>query len=51
MASPDGARAAAEFIVNGINKQTDEGLPEAAGQSCPLQAGALFDLQEAPQSR
>jgi len=45
MASPDGTRAAAEFIVHGTYKATDEGLPEASGQSYVLPAGAFFALE------
>lgn len=44
MASPDGTRASAEFIVNGTYKKTDAGLPEARGQTYHLPAGAFFDV-------
>ncbi len=37
----DGTRAAAEFIVNGTYLQTDEGLPEARGQTYKLPAGSF----------
>lgn len=46
MASSDGARASAEFIVNGIYKKTDPGLPEATGQTYRLPAGAFFDVKD-----
>lgn len=46
MASPDGTRASAEFIVNGTYKKTDPGLPEARGQTYRLPAGAFFDVQD-----
>jgi steroid delta-isomerase-like uncharacterized protein len=46
MVSADGARAAAEFIVNGIYKKTDPGLPEARGQTYRLPAGAFFDVKD-----
>lgn len=46
MASPDGTRAAAEFVVNGTYLQTDEGLPEARGQTYVLPAGAFFDIRQ-----
>ena len=46
MPSADGSRAAAEFIVNGIYKQTDAGLPEAHGQTYRLPAGAFFDVAD-----
>ncbi|MGM0742834.1 MAG: ketosteroid isomerase-related protein [Pseudomonadota bacterium] len=41
----DGTRAAAEFVVNGTYLQTDEGLPEAAGQTYRLPAGSFFSLK------
>ena len=44
MASDDGTRAAAEFVVHGEYLATDEGLPEAAGQRYVLPAGAFFVL-------
>ncbi len=43
--SDDGARAAAEFIVNGEYLQTDPGLPEARGQRYVLPAGTFFALR------
>jgi steroid delta-isomerase-like uncharacterized protein len=46
MASADGTRAAAEFTVHGTYKETDEGLPEANGQSYVLPAGAFFTLAD-----
>lgn len=42
MASEDGLRGAAEFTVHGEYLTTDEGLPEAAGQTYVLPAGAFF---------
>jgi steroid delta-isomerase-like uncharacterized protein len=44
MVSADGQRAAAEFNVNGVYKNTDEGLPQAAGQTYVLPAGTFFAL-------
>lgn len=44
MASPDGTRAAAEFTVNGTYLATDEGLPEARGQTYVLPGGGFFSL-------
>lgn len=44
--SPDGARAAAEFIVNGTYLQTDSGLPDAKGQTYRLPAGSFFSLRD-----
>jgi steroid delta-isomerase-like uncharacterized protein len=46
MPSADGARAAAEFIVNGTYKKTDAGLPDANGQKYRLPAGAFFDVKD-----
>jgi steroid delta-isomerase-like uncharacterized protein len=45
MASEDGKRAAAEFVVLGEYLQTDEGLPAATGQKYRLPAGAFFEIQ------
>lgn len=45
MASPDGTRAAAEFIVEGEYLATDEGLPEARGQRYRLPAGTFFSIE------
>lgn len=45
MASPDGARAAAEYVVHGTYLATDEGLPPANGQRYVLPGGAFFDLR------
>lgn len=39
-------RAAAEFVVNGTYLETDEGLPEANGQTYRLPAGSFFDLRD-----
>ncbi len=39
-----GARAAAEYVVNGTYLATDDGLPEARGQSYRLPAGSFFSL-------
>ena len=44
--SDDGTRAAAEFTVNGTYLATDEGLPEAAGQTYKLSAGSFFSLRD-----
>ncbi len=40
-----GTRAAAEFTVNGTYLETDEGLPEAKGQTYRLPAGTFFSLE------
>ena len=41
-----GSRAAAEFIVNGTYLATDEGLPEAKGQTYRLPGGSFFELKD-----
>jgi steroid delta-isomerase-like uncharacterized protein len=46
MATPDGTRAAAEFIVLGTYVETDEGLPPASGQTYRLAAGAFFEVRD-----
>ena len=46
MASDDGARAAAEFVVHGAYLATDEGLPEATGQTYVLPAGAFIAVEQ-----
>lgn len=51
MASEDGKRASAEFIVNGEYLKTDEGLPQANGQTYVLPAGAFFELKDGKVAR
>ncbi|MFN7025197.1 MAG: ketosteroid isomerase-related protein [Pseudorhizobium sp.] len=51
MANDDGTRAAAEFIVNGEYLATDEGLPEANGQTYRLPAGAFFEIRDGKVAR
>jgi steroid delta-isomerase-like uncharacterized protein len=51
MTAPGGARAAASFTVHGTYKATDEGLPEAAGQTYELPAGTFFELRDGLISR
>lgn len=46
MASPDGARAAAEYVVHGEYVADDAGLPPAKGQRYALPGGAFFDLRD-----
>jgi steroid delta-isomerase-like uncharacterized protein len=46
LASDDGSRAAAEYVVNGTYLETDEGLPGARGQSYVLPAGSFFTLKD-----
>lgn len=50
-ANGDGTRAAAEFIVNGTYLVTDEGLPEAKGQTYRLPGGSFFELKDGKISR
>lgn len=40
----NGTRAAVEYLVNGTYLETDEGLPQANGQSYRLPAGSFFSL-------
>ncbi|MGN6151569.1 MAG: ketosteroid isomerase-related protein [Lysobacteraceae bacterium] len=46
MASPDGSRAAAEYVVHGEYLADDDGLPPANGQRYVLPGGAFFDLRD-----
>lgn len=46
MAEPSGAQAAARFTVHGTYKATDEGLPEAQGQTYVLDAGAFLEIRD-----
>lgn len=50
-ASDDGARAAAEFTVNGRYLATDAGLPEATGQNYKLPGGSFMELRDGKISR
>ena len=45
MASADGTRAAAEYVVHGTYKASDAGLPEARGQQYVLPGGAFFEVR------
>ncbi len=45
MASNDGDRAAAEYVVHGEYLRDDEGLPPAKGQTYVLPGGAFFDIR------
>lgn len=44
-------RAAAEFFIRGSYLKTDEGLPEATGQSYHLRVGAFFEIRDGKISR
>ncbi|MEO9526281.1 ketosteroid isomerase-related protein [Roseibium sp.] len=46
LVTEDGTRAAAEFIVNGTYIDTDNGLPEAHGQTYKLPAGSFFEIRD-----
>ncbi|MCE5974372.1 nuclear transport factor 2 family protein [Sinirhodobacter sp. WL0062] len=46
MANDSGTRAAAEFVVNGVYLESDDGLPEAKGQKYILPAGTFFTLRD-----
>ncbi|MGX5729410.1 ketosteroid isomerase-related protein [Pseudoxanthomonas beigongshangi] len=46
LASLDGDRAAAEYVVHGEYLNTDEGLPPATGQAYVLPGGAFFDIRD-----
>lgn len=41
-----GLRAAAEFTVHGVYRQTDPGQPPASGQTYTIAAGAFFTLRD-----
>jgi steroid delta-isomerase-like uncharacterized protein len=46
MASIDGTRAAAEYVVHGAYIADDTGLPAANGQRYVLPGGAFFDIRD-----
>lgn len=46
MASPDGSRAGAEYVVHGEYIADDDGLPPANGQTYVLPGGAFFDIRD-----
>ncbi|MFO1090595.1 MAG: ketosteroid isomerase-related protein [Hyphomicrobiales bacterium] len=46
MTNADGSRAAAEFKLKGKYLQSDEGLPEAAGQTYRLSGGTFFEIAD-----
>ncbi|HEY0179593.1 MAG TPA: ketosteroid isomerase-related protein [Dokdonella sp.] len=45
-ATADGVRAAAEYVVHGVYKADDEGLPPARGQAYVLPGGAFFAIRD-----
>jgi steroid delta-isomerase-like uncharacterized protein len=46
LASLDGDRAAAEYVVHGEYLASDEGLPPATGQTYVLPGGAFFEIRD-----
>ncbi|GAB3510976.1 ketosteroid isomerase-related protein [Pseudoxanthomonas daejeonensis] len=46
LASQDGDRAAAEYVVHGQYLHGDEGLPPARGQEYVLPGGAFFEIRD-----
>ncbi|CAN4277618.1 nuclear transport factor 2 family protein [Pseudoxanthomonas sp. LjRoot125] len=46
LATQEGSRAAAEYVVHGEYLRTDEGLPVADGQTYVLPGGAFFDIRD-----
>lgn len=46
IASADGSRAAAEFMLEGEYLASDEGLPPAVGQTYRLRVGAFFEIAD-----
>ena len=51
MTNTTGDRAAVEFTVLGEYLKTDDGLPEANGQTYQLPAGAFFEIRDAKVAR
>jgi steroid delta-isomerase-like uncharacterized protein len=45
LVSPDGKRAAAEFNVHGQYLQSEQGLPDAKGQTYVLPGGTFFAVE------
>lgn len=48
---PSGNRVAVEFVVNGIYKKGEEGLPEAKNQTYVLPAAAFLEVKEGKVTR
>ena len=46
LVSRDGMRAAAEFNVHGVYKNSEDGLPPAKGQKYVLPAGTFFAIRD-----
>ncbi|MBX7211231.1 MAG: nuclear transport factor 2 family protein [Verrucomicrobiaceae bacterium] len=47
----EGTRAAAEFFIDGTYLATDDGLPDATGQTYHLRVGAFFEIRDGRISR
>ncbi|MCP9769283.1 isopropylmalate/homocitrate/citramalate synthase [Lacihabitans sp. LS3-19] len=45
LGEPNNSKVAVEFVVNGIYKEADEGLPAANNQKYVLPAGAFLEVQ------
>ena len=45
-ANDEGTRVGAEYVVHGVYHTTDEGLPDANGQTYVLPGGAFFDVRD-----
>jgi steroid delta-isomerase-like uncharacterized protein len=45
-ATPDGSRAAAEYLVQGEYLKDDPGMPSARGQRYSLSGGGFFEIRE-----
>jgi steroid delta-isomerase-like uncharacterized protein len=50
-AEESGTRVAVEFIVNGVYKKAETGMPEAHGQTYVLPAGAFLEVKAGKISR
>jgi len=51
LTEPSGLRAAGEFTLSGEYLSTDDGLPEACGQSYQLAAASFFEIRDGKISR
>jgi len=51
LSEPTDTRVAVEFVVNGVYKQGEEGLPEARNQPYVLPAAAFLEVKAGKISR
>lgn len=51
MVNADGTRAAAEFVIHGTYKKSQEGLPPARGQKYKIPVGAFFNISDGKVAR